>query len=105
MFSDQFIFYFHYSFHFYYSTQEGIFFLIRNELNEQKDSMNQLMENRLDLLTKTVEKQRKRKRMRQDENDESGESEASSVYLEAEKLKVVVSDICYSLLIFLSNVF
>lgn len=68
-------------------------FKFRNELIEQKDSMNQLMENRLDLLTKTVEKQRKRKRLRDENDDDSSEigtSGTSSVYIEAEKLKVAV---------------
>ena len=61
---------------------------------EQKNVMNQMMEDRLDLLTKTVEKQRKRRRM-QDENEDDNYV-PNTVFL-AEKMKVEVSCNTYSL--------
>lgn len=63
-------------------------FVCSTELMDQKHNLEDLMEKRLDLLTKTVNK---RKRKRTDESSSvSDESQVSFALIEAEKLKVKV---------------
>jgi len=71
----------------------------RMELEEQKDSLNQFMEDRLDLLTKTAEKQMKRKRVRCEESENEASlantcastttTETSSLESDAKRVKIM----------------